>query len=367
MTTTATNKNRKALRKRRSKRRFVFLKQLRLDTTLSSSAKMAVWALADDRYNIDTEQCNAGFGTLGKDIGRSGRQAKRSIKEAEVAGWITIQSIGGGSKTCTNRYTLVWDKIADTTKDTTSDSDTQNEETGPRSTKDAPSNKTSPNATPAATQDGEVEDGEFTEIIEQNETEGGHTCPPSSAETVVQGGSNMSQGGHEWSRGGSYMSHEPLLNLSEEEEGGKEAATAARGFAAPPEREEQDLAFQQLCQLWQIRDEFWPDIDMAKAREAFAAVSSEFGDQIRRENPGVSFGYYMLARAQVWIDAFLTAHPGGDGPKYLKKLEVWLGAPDGKGNAVPWWQKKPTPRDNRPRGRKPDLLAIAVAGARRAS
>jgi hypothetical protein len=163
------------------------------------------------------------------------------------------------------------------------------------------------------------------------------------------------------------MSHEPLLNLSEEEEGRKEAAIAARGFAAPLEREEEELALQQLCQLWQIRDEFWPDIDMAKAREAFAAIGNEYGDQIRRENPGVSFGYYMLARAQVWIDAFLTAHPDGDGAKYLKKLEVWLGAPDGKNNAVLWWQKAPTPRDNRPRGRKPDLLAIAVAGARRAS
>jgi hypothetical protein len=256
-----------------------------------------------------------------------------------------------------SQYTLVWDKIAKTTKDASSESDTQDEEDGPNTIQDTPFHAVDPEVTPDVRPNDRVEEGEYVEIVEEPETEGCHTCPPSSPESDPEGG-------HRRSPGGSYMSHEPYLNLKEVKEGGRDQPSAAElACGSPPlKREEEELAFQHLCQLWQIRDEFWPDIDVAKAREAFAAVSSEFGDQIRRENPGVSFGYYMLARARVWIDAFVTAHPKGDGPRFLKKLEVWLGAPDGKNNATPWWQKMPTPNARGSRSRKPDLFNVALNG-----
>lgn len=111
-TTNTKKQNRKALRQRRAKRRFSFLKQLRRDTSLSPSAKMVVWALADDFYNLDDEQCNAGFTTLGHAVGRKRRSTIDAIQEAEAAGWITISSIGGGSKRSTNRYALAWEKVA---------------------------------------------------------------------------------------------------------------------------------------------------------------------------------------------------------------------------------------------------------------
>ena len=63
--------NRKSVRTRRAKRKFAFLKQVRRDTALSPSAKIVVWSLADGFYNLETEQCNAGFTTLGRAIGRS--------------------------------------------------------------------------------------------------------------------------------------------------------------------------------------------------------------------------------------------------------------------------------------------------------
>jgi hypothetical protein len=171
--TTSKKQNRAALRKRRATRRFAFLKQLRRDTKLSSSAKIAVWSLADDSYNLDNENCNPGFSKIGTNIGRTGRQAKRSIREAQDAGWIMFTSTLGGSETCTNRYSPVWDKVANTTQDAHSAT-----------------------ATPDATPNDPIEDGEYTEIIEEHETEGGHTCPPSPPEDVPEGVINGREGGH---------------------------------------------------------------------------------------------------------------------------------------------------------------------------
>src|SRR5277367_5972005 len=104
--------NLKAIRKRRADRRFAFLRQLRRDTNLSSSAKMVVTSLADDSYNLDTERCNPGFAKIAKNVGRSLRPTKKAIREAKDAGWIAFTSTHGGSEDCTNRYTLVWSKKA---------------------------------------------------------------------------------------------------------------------------------------------------------------------------------------------------------------------------------------------------------------
>jgi hypothetical protein len=309
---------------------------------------MVVWALADDFYNLDTEQCNAGFTSLGHAVGRKRRSTISAIDEAKEAGWITVSSIGGGSKRSTNRYALVWEKVASSAAPEKPFSESKN----PSAEAEQPTDNVeetveAPEA--AQTQPPSFQEGEYTEIVEENEKEGCstlHQC----TETSV---------------GVQYPAHEPNLNLEEVKEGGRDQPSAACGFAAPLKREE-ELAFQQLCQLWQVRDQYWPDIDMAKAREAFAAVSAEYGNEIRGQH-GVDVGYYLLARARVWIDAFVAAHPDGDGPKYLKKLEVWLGAPDGKNNVTPWWQKVPTPNARGSRGRKPDLLAVAINGRRHAA
>src|ERR1700721_2750191 len=97
-------------------RRFAFLKQLRLDANLSAAAKMVVWSLADDSYNVESERCNPGFTTIATNIGRARSSFAVSLNEAKDAGWITVESIKGGSKRNTNNYTLVWDKVASTEK-----------------------------------------------------------------------------------------------------------------------------------------------------------------------------------------------------------------------------------------------------------
>jgi hypothetical protein len=106
---------RTATRKQRAKRKFALLKELRRDATLPPSAKMVVWSLADDFYNLDDEQCNPSFASLARAVGRRSRSVIDAIGEAKAGGWIEVSSIGGGSKRSTNRYTIVWDKRADVT------------------------------------------------------------------------------------------------------------------------------------------------------------------------------------------------------------------------------------------------------------
>src|SRR6516164_6787053 len=100
------------IRKQRAKRKFAFLKELRRDTNLQPSAKMVVWSLAEDFYNLDDERCNPGFASLARAVGRRQRSVIDAIGEAKTRGWIEVSSIGGGSKRSTNRYTIVWDKRA---------------------------------------------------------------------------------------------------------------------------------------------------------------------------------------------------------------------------------------------------------------
>jgi hypothetical protein len=353
--TTSAKAKLKALRKSRAKRRFAFMRQVRRDISLSTAAKVVLMSLADDFYNLETEQCNPGYTAIGANVGRTGRQAQRSIKELETAGWITSSSVGGGSKASTNQYTLMWDKVANTTHDTASERTTQNEEAGPNTTQDTTFHTAIPEDSPGVTPESHVEYGEYTEIIDEAEIEGCHTCPPSSPETGHEG-RHVRQGGV------SYMSNEPLLNPSEEEEGGKPSSALRAPDVALALEDKEELAFQKLCQLWP-RYQFWHDFDEAKCRAAFEAVVAKHGDEIRTKNNGAGTGEFLLWRAQVWIDAFVAAHPDGDGPRYLKKLEVWLGAPpDGQNKATPWWYKEPTPKVSGARSGKPDLMAVALNG-----
>jgi Helix-turn-helix domain len=308
--------NRKAVRERRAKRRFAFLKQMRRDTTLSSSAKMVVWSLADDSYNLDDERCNPGLDEIAKNVGRSLRPTKQAIKEAKDAGWITFTSTHGGSKRCTNRYTPVWDKVHSAKAE-------------------------KPSAQPI---DDTIEEGKFTEIIEENE-KASAVYSTSSANGKASAVNRQSE---------CCRQH---TNLTEPQRGEEEGeASAACGFAAPLKKEEEEEEFGQLCEAWQVREQWHPSVDMAKAREAFAALEANHGDEIRAQ--GVSVGYYLLARAQVWIAEI-------NSPEFLPKLEAWLGmAPGFKGEVVQWWRKRPRQMGGG-HSAKPDFLKLGLG--RRAS
>jgi hypothetical protein len=313
----------KTVRTQRAKRRFAFLKEMRRDTSLSSSAKMVVWALADDFYDLDTERCNPGFEGIAKAIGRSLRPTKQAIREAKDAGWIKVNSIGGGSKRCTNRYTLVWNKVAN--KPSTNQATDNVEETAKAPESDR-------------ARQGHPEESKHAEIIEEDEKRVLSTAPV--LQTVKASAVDSTRTYSEPQRG-------------EEEE---EATMAARGFAAPPE--EGEIEFQQLCHGWP-RHQFYDDLDMAKCRARFAAIAFEHGEAIRAQ--GVSVGAYLLDRARVWVDALDKANDGNGG-QFLKKLHVWLGAPDHGGNASDWWRLNPTAPKSGGR-RKPNFIEIALKGA----
>jgi hypothetical protein len=366
--TTTKKQNRQAIRKRRAERRFAFLKQLRRDTTLSSSAKMVVWSLADDSYNLETERCDPGFAKIAKNVGRSLRPTKKAIKEAKDAGWITFTSTRGGSEDCSNRYTPVWSKKAVTKPgvgapyQSTADVaqrvaayDAANPDMSTRVVAEAlgvsrmsvqrarksavPPGKTGcPKGENQGVPTSALRDTKNAEIIEEVEDKGcrtQHRCPIQPVlQTVVTGAVDSTRTLSEPQRG-------------EEEE----AALAARGFAAPLALEE-EMAFQQLCEMWSVRDQWHKEVDVAKAREAVAVVSAKYGDQIRAEH-GVDFFPYLLGQAQLWITKINSA-------QYLPRLEAWLGvAPGFHDEIVDWWIK--LPRDmGGGRRRKRSLLAIAT-------
>ena len=319
-----------ATRKQRAKRKFAFLKELRRDTALQPSAKMVVWSLAEDFYNLDDERCNPSFASLARAVGRRQRSVIDAIGEAKAGGWIEVSSIGGGSKRSTNRYTIAWDKRADVAPEQAAEKTNQAIDDIEEAMSEA------------------TENSQSTEMIHVNEIE---VCSP------LHGCSPL----HEGMQSSAY---EPTPNLKGEEEG-EDAPLAARGFAAPPLAEDDEMAFQQLCQ-WP-RYQYWPDFDEVKAREAFAAVCAEHGEQILAQS-GLGVGAYLVDRAKVWVEAFAVAHPNGDGGRYLKRLEVWLGAPDANGKASPWWSLAPTPKaSGGGRGRKPDLLQTTLRRAAVAS
>ena len=120
------------------------------------------------------------------------------------------------------------------------------------------------------------------------------------------------------------------------------------------------MAFQQLWEMWQTRERFYPRGDLAKSREAFAAICIEHGDEIRTTY-GMEPRDFILARAKFWLD-------GIESPKFLKTLEAWLGgAPDSQGRTDHFWLREPTAPMRGRRGSKPDLLKVALRGAARAA
>jgi hypothetical protein len=286
--------------------------QARADITLSHAAVRVDSLIWDFRNNRDG-RCNPSYDTVSDASGVGRRSVIPAIKELETAGWIGIETTRGGSSRCTNRYTINFGKTAAKVR--------QQSEWG---------KKRASASAPPATQD-------QSELVQ--------TCALATEAELVQDSYRASADVC------TRTSPEPLGEGEREGE-----ASAACGFAAPLKKEE-ELAFQHLFQNWP-RYKVWPDRDEAKAREAFAAVEAKHGDEIRGQ--GVSVGHYLLERAKVWIAAFEAAHPDGDGPRYLKKLEVWLGAPDDKGNTSPWWSLVPTPKVSGGRGNKPSMMAATL-------
>jgi hypothetical protein len=315
-----------AIRKQRAKRKFAFLKELRRDTALQPSAKMVVWSLAEDFYNLDDERCNPSFASIARAVGRRQRSVIDAIGEAKTRGWLEVSSIGGGSKRSTNRYTIVWDKRADVAPrqaaEKTDQSIDEIEETV----------------------SGVSEDSQSPEINDENEIE---VC------STLHGCSTL----HEGVQSSAY---ERTPDLEGEEEG-EDAAVAARGFAAPPLAEKDEMAFQKLWEMWEPRERFYPRGDLAKSREAFGLICTEHGEEIRTTY-GMEPRDFILARAKFWLD-------GIESPKFLKTLEAWLGgAPDSQGRTDHFWLREPTAPARGRRGSRPDLLKVALRnGARAAS
>jgi Helix-turn-helix domain len=314
-----------AMRKQRAKRKFAFLRELRRDTIMQPSAKMVVWSLAEDFYNLDDERCNPSFASLARAVGRRQRSVIDAIGEAKTRGWIEVSSIGGGSKRSTNRYAIVWDKRADMAPGQAAEKTDQAIEDIEETASAAPENSQS------------------TQIIDENEIE---VCSTLHGCSPLHGGMQSS-------------AYEPTPNLKGEEEE-EDAAVAARGFAAPPLAEEDEMAFQQLWEMWQTRERFYPRGDLAKSREAFAAICIEHGEEISTTY-GMEPRDFILARAKFWLD-------GIESPKFLKTLEAWLGgAPDSQGRTDHFWLREPTAPTRGRRGSKPDLLKVALRGAERAA
>jgi hypothetical protein len=295
-------------------RKSIVSTQARADITLSHAAVRVFDSLIWDFRNNRDGRCNPSYDTISDASGVGRRSVIPAIKELEAAGWISVETTRGGSSRCTNRYTINFSKTAAKVR--------QQSEWG---------KKRAGVGAPPTSQD-------RSELVQ--------TCALATEAELVQDSYRASA---------DVCTQTPSEPLGEE--GGREKPSAACGFAAPLRKEEEE-EFGQLCQGWP-RYRHWPDFDEAKAREAFAAVCAEYGDRIRAQ--GVSVGRYLLVRAKVWIDAFEAAHPDGDGARFLKKLEVWLGAPDAKGNAAPWWSLVPTFKvSGTGRSRKPDMLAVAL-------
>jgi hypothetical protein len=271
-------------RARRMKRRFALLKQLRLDTTLPSSAKMVIWSLADDFYNLDTEQCNPSITKLAKAVGRRRSSVITAAAIAEVEGWINVSSIKGGSKTSTNRYTFNWVKVANSAISEKPFAKTDQRVDVAKETFEEPK------ATPSA--DLHYDDGQGTEIIEERNVEGSgspHRCG-------------------EMSKGSGTPDTNLLRTHRSYGAGGEIEDSIAHRAPGGALALEEDLAakFQQLCVLWQKRS--WDDVDLPKARKAFALVCEQHGADVADR---------VLASAEKYIAA--------TEPKFIKKLEDWFG------------------------------------------
>jgi hypothetical protein len=90
--------------KRRFKERQGWIDRTMADHDLTPAARL-IGARLGLHKNLDTGQCNPGYGTLGKESGYPVRSAMRAIAELESKGRIGATRTEGGGKS--NSYTLI--------------------------------------------------------------------------------------------------------------------------------------------------------------------------------------------------------------------------------------------------------------------
>jgi helix-turn-helix protein len=267
-------------KRRRSKQKFDLMERMMGDQAVSSSAFRVAVALLHKFHNNLTDRCNPGTPEIARVSGLSTRTVFTAIAELKAAGWIIIQSVGGGSKTCTNRYKFDWTRK-------TGNIDVKTEE-------------------PIA---------EHTANTEQPETRHAKSAP------LTENGVGM----QELSPGMQTSAYEPLRTTPPPGGGVRESkisvALRAPGGALATE---EDLAtgFKELCQIW-IRPY---GTNKAKAKATYLTTCAHHGGEILAAH-GVDIADLLLVSARNWT-AKKTA-------RWLPKLEDWL--------ANEAWRNEPSP------------------------
>ncbi|MCK1533152.1 MULTISPECIES: helix-turn-helix domain-containing protein [unclassified Bradyrhizobium] len=77
------------------------------DPNISAAAKVCATVLLLKYRNHITGQCNPGFGTLAKLIGRTRRPTIAALNELKEAGWIKWSGTKGGSPANTNNFVFM--------------------------------------------------------------------------------------------------------------------------------------------------------------------------------------------------------------------------------------------------------------------
>jgi hypothetical protein len=236
--------------------------------------------------NLETGQCNPGYGTLAKESGYPIRTVIRAVAGLERKGCITITRGRGGSQNDSNAYTLI----------------PQNEAATPdtMSLVEPKKRAVSPVTKSAATSD-------ISSIRPVT------PCHPNLKEEHGEGSKEPSQ--HvQREKGASLRSPDtsaavraPLMARSAACEESKPDATEERkqenNTGAVITTEPWATAFDQLRATW-VRP--WPDHDDAEAQAAF--------NEAVRENVSPQ---HILAAAAAWVEA-------ADAPRFLPKLSAWL-------------------------------------------
>jgi hypothetical protein len=83
---------------------YLVLWAIMADEQLSASAKCVATMLLLKFRNHKTNQCNPGFATLAKCVGRKRRSVIDALSELKAAGWIRWEGTKGGSPANTNNF-----------------------------------------------------------------------------------------------------------------------------------------------------------------------------------------------------------------------------------------------------------------------
>ncbi len=294
--------------RRLHKPKFDLLWRLMADTTLLPPAKNVAAVLLLKFHNTKTGQCNPSLAAIGESAGRSRRSIIRDVAELEESGWITIESTKGGSSANTNRFKFDFERMSSSARSgkasanpgqRTDDTDANDEERGQTSPPEEPDD-----CADEQSRDAHVEQGQYTEIVDQITAGPVSGVTPSSGATPDTGDTGGQRGDTVGTR--TKKNHSLLRS---EGEGGE--SSAACGFAAPLKKEEHDAKFEELCQIW-----FRPyGTNKAKAAKAYLAVCTEHGDRIRTEHGG-EIADLLLASARNWTTKKAA--------RWIPKLEEWL-------------------------------------------